>query len=65
MQNRAEEKKETRVVLPRALANARVIAPRIENGGHARNSRKEIVPPYPTGNGHANVISAFTFANCF
>lgn len=53
--------KETRVVLPRALANARVIAPRIENGTR-ENSRKEIVPC--TRNGHAT-ISGITFANCF
>lgn len=56
-----EQEKETRVVLPRALANARVIAPRIENGTR-ENSRKEIVPR--TRNGHAT-ISGITFANCF
>lgn len=44
-----EQKKETRVVLPRALANARVIAPRIENGTREKFAERNRSPARVTG----------------
>lgn len=55
-----EQKKETRVVLPRALANARVIAPRIENGTREKFAERNRSPARVTG-----IANCITFANCF